>query len=302
MAAVLAETDGAGDDEKPTWDDDIDVGDIIPPSVEDTSLASATKERKKAKKKEKKRKREDDQSAVGVDEMDADAINEDEERWDDLEWDGTEEMRKRVLDQYLEELYGLEFNDMVRPPFAYSRSSSRGSCLRARCPCTQVAGMPTRFGYTPVAKTTYALTSSEILLADDKDLNEYVGLKKLAPYRKQSEAWDAKRTERLREFKHKVSARLGDAGADIIATEYTVDGERKAKNRKGKKERMREKAARTPEEAEMAVEVGTKATDPPGQSNKHAEWRSDDEEDEASEPVKKKRRRQKKAGKPQTVE
>jgi hypothetical protein len=115
MAAVLAETDGAGDDEKPTWDDDIDVGDIIPPSV-DASLASAAKERKKAKKKEKKRKREDDQSAVGVDEMDADAINEDEERWDDQEWDGTEEMRKRVLDQYMEELYGLEFNDMVRPP------------------------------------------------------------------------------------------------------------------------------------------------------------------------------------------
>ncbi|KAI0295299.1 KRI1-like family C-terminal-domain-containing protein [Russula brevipes] len=280
MAAVLAETDGAGDDEKPTWDDDIDVGDIIPPSVDDASLASATKERKKAKKKEKKkRKREDDQSAVGVDEMDADAIDEDEERWDDLEWDGTEEMRKRVLDQYMEELYGLEFNDMV-------------------------AGMPTRFRYTPVAKTTYALTSSEILLADDKDLNEYVGLKKLAPYRKQSEAWDAKRTERLREFKHKVSARLGDAGADIIATEHTMDGERKAKKRKGKKERMREKAVRAPEEAEMAVEVvGMKATDPPGQSNKNAEWRSDDdEEDEVSEPVKKKRRRQKRAGKPQTVE
>jgi protein KRI1 len=95
---------------------------------------------------------------------------------------------------------------------------------------------------------------------------------------------------------------LGDAGADIIATEYTVDGERKAKKRKGKKERMREKAARAPEEAEMAVEVGMKATDPPGQSNKHAECRSDDEEDEASEPVKKKRRRQKRAGEPQTVE
>jgi protein KRI1 len=121
MAAVLAETDGVGtggDDEKPTWDDEIDIGDIVPPtrSLDEASHALVAKERKKAKKKErKKRMREDEGSAVDVDDMDADAPHSGGEL-DEVEWDGTDEMRKRVLDQYMEELYELEFNDMVRPP------------------------------------------------------------------------------------------------------------------------------------------------------------------------------------------
>lgn len=118
MAAVLAETDGAGadgNDKKPTWDDDIDIGDIIPPSRDD-ARSSAAKERKKAKKKErKKRMEEDGADAVDVDEMDADALARSGTRWDEVEWDGTEEMRKHVLNQYMEELNELEFNDMVRP-------------------------------------------------------------------------------------------------------------------------------------------------------------------------------------------
>ena len=117
MAAVLAETDGVGadgSDKKPTWDDDIDIDDIVPPSLDD-ARSSAAKERKKAKKKErKKRMREDEVDAVDVDEMDADTQAPSGTRWDEVEWDGTEEMRKHVLDQYMEELYELEFNDMVR--------------------------------------------------------------------------------------------------------------------------------------------------------------------------------------------
>ena len=130
MAAVLAETDGVGtggDDEKPTWDDEIDIGDIVPPArrPDEASHASAAKERKKAKKKErKKRMREDEGNAVDVEEMDADAPTHGEDGLDEVEWDGTDEMRKRVLDQYMEELYELEFNDMVRllpsfPPFLH---------------------------------------------------------------------------------------------------------------------------------------------------------------------------------------
>ena len=118
MAAVLAETDGVGADgsnKKPTWDDDIDIDDIVPPSLDD-ARSSAAKERKRAKKKERKKMmREDDADAVDIDEMDADAPTHGGTGWDEVEWDGTEEMRKRVLDQYMEELYELEFNDMVRP-------------------------------------------------------------------------------------------------------------------------------------------------------------------------------------------
>ncbi len=129
MAAVLAGIDGVsadGDHKKPIWDDDIDIDDIDLPNRDEASRSTAAKERKKAKKKErKKRMREDDADvdAVGVDEMDADAPTQSGRGWDEVEWDGTEEMRKRVLDQYMEELYELEFNDMVRP-FPHSCFSS----------------------------------------------------------------------------------------------------------------------------------------------------------------------------------
>jgi protein KRI1 len=298
MAAVLAETDGmgaGGGDEKPTWDDDIDVDDIVGKKVPNTSAA---KERKKAKKKEKKKRTSDDgEDVVDVDEMDADAPKASGSRWDEVEWDGTEETRKRVLDQYMEELYELEFNDMVR-----------SNCPLVMCSllmlyggaCAQVAGKPTHFRYVPVAKTAFGLASAEILLADDKDLNEYVGLKKLAPYRKQRDTWDANRHTRLREFKTKVSERLGEAGVDVLAAGHLADGERKAKKRKGKKERTREKAAVAQEGAQGAE---TKAADSPRQSNEHTKRRNDDEEDESvgniaeSEPVKKKRRRQRRVEK-----
>lgn len=160
--------------------------------------------------------------------------------------------------------------------------------------------MPTHFRYVPVAKTPYSLSASEILLADDKDLNEYVGLKKLAPYRKQRDTWDAKRGERLREFKKKLSGRLEETGTNDVTMEDLVDGEHKAKKRKGKKERLREKAARVAEGIEV---VQTKTTDSPRKSNKRAKEQSEDVGENlgiiaSSEPVKKKRRRQKKSENP----
>ena len=117
MAAVLAETDGGGVGEKPTWDSDIDVDDIIPKEAPRTAAA---KERKKMKKKEKKKRMAGDEAnAVDVDEMDADVPGAGGSRWDEVEWDGTEEMRKRVLGRYLEEINELEFNDMVRPLLSF---------------------------------------------------------------------------------------------------------------------------------------------------------------------------------------
>ncbi len=91
-------------DEKPMWDDDIDIGDIAGEEEDTTS---------KKKKKKKKKKKADDQDqgdGVDVDAMDAEVQPADN---DDEEWDGTEEMRKRKLDQYLDELYELDFNDVV---------------------------------------------------------------------------------------------------------------------------------------------------------------------------------------------
>lgn len=96
--------------------------------------------------------------------------------------------------------------------------------------------MPTRFKYTTVGTDDFGLAPAEILMATDADLNQYVGVKRYAPYRKNGAGkWDPKRGERLRELRDKLKERgvpLQD-GADA--------GEKK--KRKGKKERMREKAA-----------------------------------------------------------
>jgi protein KRI1 len=108
MAGIYGGGDGDPeeyDEEKPTWNDDIDIDDIVPP----TTSKSSSKEKKK--KKSKKKKGGDDEDGVDLDIMDADAQHDLGEE----EWDGTEEMRKRVLDKYMDEILGLEFNDMVSP-------------------------------------------------------------------------------------------------------------------------------------------------------------------------------------------
>ena len=102
------------EDGKPVWDDDIDVGDI-PISDDDAHVVfpANSKLSKKEKKKKKKKKDSAEDVGVDVDAMDADV----EPQFDpDEEWDGTEEMRKRKLNEYMDEIYGLDFNDLVRIP------------------------------------------------------------------------------------------------------------------------------------------------------------------------------------------
>lgn len=101
--------DEVDEDGKPEWDDDIDIGDIYMSGGEEP-FASSSKPSKKEKKKKKKKAVDEDEDGVDVDAMDADVQRNDEEE----EWDGTEEMRKRKLDEYMDEIYGLDFNDMVR--------------------------------------------------------------------------------------------------------------------------------------------------------------------------------------------
>jgi protein KRI1 len=108
--AQLYGGDNDGDDEKPQWDDDIDIGDIVI-----TNSGTGGKVKKKKKKGEER-----DGAGEGVDVADMDA---DVERVDE-QWDGTEEMRKRKLDEYMDEIYGLDFNDVVgfSHPFSFSVS------------------------------------------------------------------------------------------------------------------------------------------------------------------------------------
>ena len=81
----------------------------------------------------------------------------------------------------------------------------------------------------------------EILLATDAELNEYMGIKKYAPYRKSQ--WENNRDEKLKDLKGKLKDRMhdfGGSGAGGGGEGEAADGKRKTKKRKGKKERMKE--------------------------------------------------------------
>lgn len=95
------------EDGKPIWDDNTEISDTALPDDNALPNESRRKEKKRKKKKEKGK----DDGGVDVDAMDADAELNFEE---DEEWDGTEEMRKRVLKRYMAELDALDFNDVVR--------------------------------------------------------------------------------------------------------------------------------------------------------------------------------------------
>jgi protein KRI1 len=81
----------------------------------------------------------------------------------------------------------------------------------------------------------------EILMATDTELNQYLSVKKYAPYRKENN-WDKGRVDRLKDLKQTVAERSRGMGMSGGGSYQDVNGER-AKKRKGKKERLKMKAA-----------------------------------------------------------
>lgn len=212
------------DDDKPHWADDIDITDIVGP--EDKSEQEPKKKRKR-----KKDKDANEDGFAAVDEGDMDANVEHDWEWERAQWDGSEESRKRLVQKYMDEVYALEFNDMV-------------------------GDLPTRFKYVNVPASSYALDPVEILLASDKELNEYMSIKRLAPY-KNKQHWDKDRNTKLKELKQKLASRTWDG---VPASEWSSSGrqnrveggEHKKKKRMGKKERKKLKAATAVAEADAS--------------------------------------------------
>ena len=81
-------------------------------------------------------------------------------------------------------------------------------------------------------------------MADDKDLNEYIGIKKYAPYRQEkgNPAWKKSNQEKLHVLKEKLAERTGSRWTGA-RNQNSNSEEQKPKKRMGKKERQRLKAA-----------------------------------------------------------
>ncbi|KAF2826218.1 Krr1-domain-containing protein [Ophiobolus disseminans] len=88
---------------------------------------------------------------------------------------------------------------------------------------------PTRFRYRETSPTTFGLTARDILLADDKDLNDFAGLKKLAtfrdPVKKKKDKKNLSKKARLRQWRKDT---FGDEEGPKGGFELFGDGEAKA--------------------------------------------------------------------------
>ncbi|KAL7666580.1 Kri1-like C-terminal domain-containing protein [[Candida] zeylanoides] len=75
-----------------------------------------------------------------------------------------------------------------------------------------------KFRYREVSPETFGLTTRDIILADDKQLNEYIGLKKFAPYRPKELRLKDKRkytkSKHLKEWRRQTFGRGGGGGDD----------------------------------------------------------------------------------------
>jgi protein KRI1 len=153
--------------------------------------------------------------------------------------------------------------------------------------------MPTRFKYATTTPQTFALTPAEVLMATDQDLNQYMSVKRYAPYR--SEKWDHNRGERLKEFRDKLKERVGDTGMSLRTEDAAP------KKRLGKKERQKRKAV-TIADGDGDVDEGRAGVEAVGKtSGKKQKIMSEEPEDGVevpgqNGPPKKKRRRKHKTG------
>ncbi|KAF1918065.1 KRI1-like family C-terminal-domain-containing protein [Ampelomyces quisqualis] len=110
---------------------------------------------------------------------------------------------------------------------------------------------PTRFRYRETSPTTFGLTARDILLADDKALNEFAGLKKLAAFRdadkKKKDKKHLSKKARLRQWRKDTfgdeDGPKGGFGEEAEAMDVDVDdavegGKKKKKNRRSRKRKV----------------------------------------------------------------
>jgi len=153
-------------------------------------------------------------------EVGAEDVAEDAEGQEEAEdWDVGGEKRSREhrrkhggkkvdLGEYLDEYYKLDYEDIV-------------------------GGIATRFKYKQVAPVDFGMDPVEILLMDDKDLNQFAGLKKYAAYREDEQKLPKQYTKRRWDYFKK------NKGWDKTLQEKYEDlGQRSGPDNQKKKEKQ----------------------------------------------------------------
>lgn len=260
--------EGEDEGEKPVWDDDIEIDDII--QEHEATVGAGGKKSKKAK-----------QSHTGEDgedriEMDADFLD-DSATADAGAGAGSKEaaLRARLADKKLSKKDRKKLKKKLKAALSKSSSNTQGdasdsddeadgvdeeamdadaapsSSANPSKPADKkamakemidsyynldyedmIGDLPTRFKYAQVAPADYGMSAVDILLAEDEQLNNVVGLKNLQPYR------------RGKNRPMDLGKKLGQFRREVYGnTSKNKEGEEKPqKKRLGKKERMRLKA------------------------------------------------------------
>lgn len=94
-----------------------------------------------------------------------------------------------------------------------------------------VGGMKTRFKYKSVTPTSFGLSTEEILLANDKELGQYVSVKKLAAYREKDWIVSGKQRNQFRRNLKQRQRLTAESQNRTSSTTVLVPGKRKRKSR-----------------------------------------------------------------------
>ncbi|KAF1952065.1 Krr1-domain-containing protein [Byssothecium circinans] len=167
---------------KPKFDDDIDIKDLIPDFKDDEE--------------------ERPDFTLSSDEEDAEAAAEDEP---DLNSNSRESSKKRKQER-------AEAKSAARRDRRLIENLVEDSIKYEKSLAATTSKAPTRFRYRETSPTTFGMTARDILLASDKQLNEFAGLKKLAtfrdPVKKKKDKKQLSKKARLRQWRQET---FGDA-------------------------------------------------------------------------------------------
>jgi protein KRI1 len=139
------------------------------------------------------------------------------------------------------------------------------------------------------------------LLATDQELNNYVSVKKYAPYRQDKgdrHRWNKKDQEKLHELKSIIKNRTGNTfgNRSMGGGQASSDGGEKAKKRKGKKERMKAKVALgQPEDISEEVPVNDQTISVVDQETRFQKRKRNDKDNvQSGEPEQRKKKKKRK--------